>query len=139
LIEENKLLRQQLQTERNRAAKLLEKCNRLINKCNSLIKENEALFAQQLGSGNFLPELQMLFSESSQYHFADKPVKDTLEKYGNKLAKVQNLNAVLNIIEELRSWWREYRVHNITRLSFWRPDSWSRFENKFPNHPITIK
>jgi tellurium resistance protein TerD len=132
LQEENKLLKQQLQIERNRTAKLLDKCNRLI-------KENYKLFEQQLGSSNLLPELQILFSESSQYHVADLPIRDALEICGNKLVKVQNLNTVLNIIEELRGWWNEYRVHHTTRLSFWRPDSWSRFENKFPNHPITIK
>ncbi|MDR2755011.1 MAG: hypothetical protein LBC20_04835, partial [Planctomycetaceae bacterium] len=62
-----------------------------------------------------------------------------LERYGNKLTNVQNLKTILNILEELRSWWNDYRIQNTIRLSFWRPDSWSRFECKFPNHPITIK
>jgi stress response protein SCP2 len=132
LKEENKLLKQQLQIERNRTTKLLKKCN-------SLIKENYKLLEQQLGDGNLLSELQMLFSESAQYHIANPPIKDALEICGNKLVKVQNLHTILNIIEELYGWWNEYRVQYTIRLPFWRPDSWSRFENKFPNHPITIK
>ncbi|MDR2116138.1 MAG: TerD family protein [Planctomycetaceae bacterium] len=132
LLEENKLLKQQLQIERNRFVKLLEKYNKLA-------KENNLLFEQQLKNSNLLSELQILFSESSQYHFADMLFRDTLEMYRNKLAEVQSLNIILSIVEELREWWNVYRVQKATRLPFWRPDSWSRFENKFPNHPITIK
>jgi tellurium resistance protein TerD len=132
LQEENKLLKQQLQIEHDRVTRLKEKCK-------LLIKENFKLFEQQLGNSNLLLELQILFSESSQYHFANKPIKDALEICGNKLAKVQSLNEMLNTVEELQVWWKDYRVQNTIRSSFWRPDSWSRFENEFLNHPITIK
>ncbi|MDR2440629.1 MAG: TerD family protein [Planctomycetaceae bacterium] len=132
LQEENKLLKQQLQTERNRITKLLEKCN-------NLVKENNQLLEQQLTSSDLLPELQMLFLESSQYHFAESAIKNALEICSNKLVKVQNFNAMLNLVEELRKWWSEYRIQNTIRLPFWRPDSWSRFEHKFPTHPVTIK
>ncbi|MDR0337730.1 MAG: TerD family protein [Planctomycetaceae bacterium] len=132
LKEENQKLKQQLQLERNRTTRLLEKCNLLIQEKNKLLE-------QQLKNSDLLSELQMLFLESSQYHFARPPIKNALERSSHELAQVRNLNTLLTMIDDLRGWWNDYRVQNINRSSFWRPDSWSRFENKFPNHPITIK
>ncbi|MDR1485076.1 MAG: TerD family protein [Planctomycetaceae bacterium] len=132
LQDENKSLKQQLQLEQNRFAKLQAKYNQLTKEINRLLD-------QQLKNSNLLPELRMLFSESSQYHFSHTQLKNELSACGVKLSNAQNLYAVLSILEELRGWWNEYRVQNPTRLSFWRPDSWSRFEDKFQNHPITIK
>jgi tellurium resistance protein TerD len=132
LQKEIESLTQQLQLERIRTAKLYKKCN-------SLTLENNRLLEQQFKSSNLLPELMVLFAESLQYHYANTEMKNELEHYSNKLADVQNLNSALTIVEDLSNWWQKYSIGNTTSLSFWRPDSWSRFENKFPHHPITIK
>ncbi|MDR3232601.1 MAG: TerD family protein [Planctomycetaceae bacterium] len=132
LHEENKILKQQLQTERKRIDELQKKYD-------YLAKEYSKLLEQQPINKNLLPELQILFSESLQYHFAETPLQNALERCGNELADVQHINAVLEMVDELYAWWSEYRTQNTIRTSFWRPDSWSRFEHTFPNHPVTIK
>ncbi|MDR3183519.1 MAG: TerD family protein [Planctomycetaceae bacterium] len=132
LQKENKILKEQLQTESKRIDELQKKYDRLEKEYNNLL-------GQQLVNSKLLPELQMLFAESLQYHFSDTPLKDALEHGGDELAGAQNVSAVLEIIEELYDWWREYRTENTVRSPFWRPDSWSRFEHTFPNHPVTVK
>jgi tellurium resistance protein TerD len=125
-------LKQQLQLEQNQTKKLQLKCNRLI-------LENNLLLEQQLGNSNLLPELLMLFSETLQYHYANTTLTNELKSYHNKLSNARNFNSILTVIEELRIWWNEYKTQHAPLFSFWRPDSWSRFEDKFPNNPITIK
>jgi hypothetical protein len=121
-----------LQAERKHTEELQKKYNRLVKEYNNLLE-------QQLVNSKLLPELQMLFSESLQYHFAETPLKDALERTNRELTNAQSINAVLKVIEELSDWWNGYRTQNTVRSSFWRPDSWSRFESAFPNHPVTIK
>ncbi|GHT44721.1 hypothetical protein FACS189454_02880 [Planctomycetales bacterium] len=146
LQEENKLLQQHLQAERNRTGELLQqlqterkRTEELQIKYRRLVKNYNNFLEQQLLNSKLLPELQMLFSESLQYHFAEIPLKEALERSIRELADAQSINAVLKVIEELSRWWNEYRTKNTVRSSFWRPDSWSRFEHAFPNHPVTIK
>jgi tellurium resistance protein TerD len=146
LQEENKLLQQQLQTERKHTDELKQqwqaerkRTEELQEKYNRLAKKYNHLLEQQLVNSKLLPELQMLFSESLQYHFAETPLKDALERSIRELTDAQSINAVLKIAEELYGWWSGYRIQNTVRSSFWRPDSWSRFESAFPNHPVTIK
>ncbi|MDR0392088.1 MAG: TerD family protein [Planctomycetaceae bacterium] len=125
-------LKQQLQLERTRVAKLSKTCN-------FLKLENSRLLEQQFKSSNLLPELLVLFSESLQYHSLNSGIRVELESCRSKLVAVQNLNSAIMVIDDLSNWWRSYSIENVLSLSFWRPDSWSRFEDKFPHHPITIK
>ena len=129
---ENQNLKELLKEEHNRFDDLHKKHGQLVKEYNKLV-------GLQHINRNFLLELQMLFSETVEYHSSDARIKSTLERSVSELAKVRTNNDVLKFIDALYVWWKKYRLQLTVRTLFWRPDSWSRFEHAFPNNQITSK
>jgi hypothetical protein len=101
-------------------------------------------------NGKMIDALLELFSDSENYHQSVNPLVYDLLKHGREqLARTlstadyntscQNIPAILPFITKLQQHWEQYYRHrdNIRLIEFWRPDSWDRFENKFPNQRLT--
>jgi hypothetical protein len=93
-----------------------------------------------------LTALRLLCTDTAGYHNGVPDIKTALEICMKEIFTAEknkadspndNLNSVLASLQKLKSVWETYRNDNGIGTPFWRPDSWTRFDDKFPSHTIT--